>query len=585
MRGTVQPPIPSTPLRVLGRQRVLWILLVGLLAMGGALQADFYMDDFAFILNSKGDGPAQFYWSFMGEAYGSDAIDAMGVSIFQLLPTGMTLLTNWLFPLSPEAAHAWNLLIHLVLCVVVYRMGMVLFQSLELMVTCAQRRHAAFLGALIFACHPLGTEPVHYAKCHMVQLVALFSFWATAEALRFLNQPTRRQGIRCLGLAGLGMISYFPGTVLLGFNLLILVLFTARAKGFQVLTSRLPDPALLKRPRPMLALGLGGAALAYVGWFFLSSFYQVVTGELFTLHIVTQGRVFWEYLLRIVVPTGLASDHYQPWSTFRDPAAVLGLAGFVLLLLGTVLLAFRKGSRSRQGFGLLLLFALTPFAIRLLYANIEIMVEYRAYHALPWIGLLAGWGLTILADRLPSSRIRWLPATALITLFTVLSAERSQVWRSGTTLAENVLEQYPLNNRARTQLQSFDLDAGHYAEVLQRHREILEVRDQINVLNAQNAGRVIIDPIRADANVIGSYQFAVLARAELEGCIRALAFADHSIASLKTLLPGQFKPRPGETITGAWPLLEARAAVERAHAAGYDSRAAPVQRGPESPSL
>ena len=153
--------------------------------------------------------------------------------------------------------------------------------------------------------------------------------------------------------------------------------------------------------------------------------------------------------------------------------------------------------------------------------------------------------------------------------FTLLSAQRGVVWRSGTSLAHNVLEQYPLNNRARTQLQSFALDAGEFGPVLRLHEEILAVRDQINAVNRQQAGRLMVDTMRADSNVIGSYQFAVLARAELEGCLKALTFADHSIASLKTLLPGEFQAKPGETVTGSWPLMEARATVERALAAGY----------------
>ena len=73
------------------------------------------------------------------------------------------------------------------LAVLVFRLGGRLLAQLGVLPSAASRRQAAFLGALIFACHPLGTEPVHYAKCHMVQLVALFSFWATCEALQFLN--------------------------------------------------------------------------------------------------------------------------------------------------------------------------------------------------------------------------------------------------------------------------------------------------------------------------------------------------------------------------------------------------------------
>lgn len=578
MRPISESKLPSSKLMALLRRPLFWIMVVGLLAMGGALRADFYMDDYAFIVNSKGDAPTQFRWSLMGQHYGSTALDAVDTSVFQLIPTCLTLLTNWLFPLNSSAAHGWNLLIHLTLSVLVFRLGERFLRRLTLLGSAAARRHAALAGALIFACHPLATEPVHYAKCHMVGLVALFGFWATCEAAEFLAAPTRRRGLRCLLAVLLCILSYFPGTVMLGFNLGALVLFTLTGKGRQHFTRHLPAAAAWRRPPAVAALSLAAAGVLYVGYYFLGRFYQTVTywDGLFPVHVATQGRVFWEYVQRILVPVGLVSDHYQPWSTFRDPAAVVKLALFGLLLLGTALLAFRKGSAARRGLSLMLLLALIPFAMRLLYVNIEIMVEYRAYNALPWICLLAGCGFAALTARLPYPRLRWAPAAALIAVFTILSAQRSAVWRSGAALAENVLAHYPLNSRARTQLQSFDIDAGNYAAVLRRHDEVLATRDRINVLNAATRGKVLIDPIRADSNVIGSYQFAVYARAELEGCLKALVFADDSIASLKTMLPGSFLAKPGETVTPAWPLLEARSTVARAQAAGYTGAGVPA---------
>ena len=55
------------------RHPLLWILLVGLLAMGGALKADFYMDDYGFILNRNGDAPVTFNLPLAGHVYGSTA--------------------------------------------------------------------------------------------------------------------------------------------------------------------------------------------------------------------------------------------------------------------------------------------------------------------------------------------------------------------------------------------------------------------------------------------------------------------------------------------------------------------------------
>ncbi|MES2469194.1 MAG: hypothetical protein V4675_17940 [Verrucomicrobiota bacterium] len=523
------------------------------------------MDDFIFILNDKGSAPAEFRLDILGQSFGSSAEDAKVVTVFQTIPVLLTLVTGWLFPLNPVAAHFWNLLIHLIFAVLIFSWGGRLLRLLDLMETPEIRNQAALVGALIFACHPLGTEPVHYAKCHMVQLVALFGFWATCEAAEYLAFPNRRAGFRFLIATGLCVLSYFPGTVMLGFNLAALVLFNRLGKSGDLTARAMLSSPAMRRPAVLVASGLAGSAILYLAYFFLSAYGQVITnwGEIYPTHIVTQGRVFWEYFQRIFVPVNLASDHFQPWSTFRDPVAVAKLIAFAALLLISAWFVIKKGSPRSRSFHLLLLLALIPFAIRMLYVNIEIMVEYRAYNALPWIALLFGCGLTKISVLLSSSKLRWLPTAAVVVIFMVLSVERGRVWRSAGQLAENVLTQYPLNNRSRVQLQLLDLKQADPLDVLRLHQEAVEVREQINEFNIQSKGRVLIDPIRSNLILIASYQFAVYATAEVAGPTKALAFADESITTLKKRLPASFVNIPNQTQVAAWPLLEAREVMAR----------------------
>ena len=566
MRLISDYPLPSSKWKALLRLPLFWILLVGLLAMGGALRADFYMDDAIFITRHDGLSPVEFRLEFLGQSFGSKAPDAWVVSIFQIIPTLLTLLSNWLFPMSSPAAHFWNLSIHLILSVLVFRLGERLLRRLQLLSGPEVRRQAALVGALIFACHPLATEPVHYAKCHMVQLVALFGFWATCEAVEYFAAPTRRRAFRLALATALCVLSYFPGTVMLGFNLLIVVLFTLGGSGLQPLKKLVPGRATLRHPLFLIGAVLVVAVAIGLGKYFLGSFLQSKGnwGVYAGMHVPTQGRVFWEYVQRILIPVHLSSDHYQPWSTYRDPEAVIKLALLGLLLGGTGVAALWKGAKARRGYALMLLFALIPFAMRLLYINIEIMVEYRAYNALPWISLLAGGGLASLAGRMPEARLRWLPASAIIVIFTLLSMERGKVWRSALLLAEDSIAQYPLNNRARNQLQMFDLYMGDYLSVLSRHEEVLGNYDKIEEANRFTADRRRIDPIRAKSNLIYSLHYVVHAKGQIEGFVKAMAFADTSITSLKAKLPAAFEVSKGQTLSPAWPLLKARDAMAKA---------------------
>src|SRR5688500_18658988 len=94
----------------------LLIILAGVLAFWGCLKADFYMDDFGFILNFNGDAPASRRFIFPGGPYitGTPGPDTVPVHIFQTIPTAFYLLTERLHPDVAEASwlyHLWNLLL------------------------------------------------------------------------------------------------------------------------------------------------------------------------------------------------------------------------------------------------------------------------------------------------------------------------------------------------------------------------------------------------------------------------------------------------------------------------------------------
>ena len=88
--------------------------------------------------------------------------------------------------------------------------------------------------------------------------------------------------------------------------------------------------------------------------------------------------------------------------------------------------------------------------LRFAYTLDEPMVEYRAYPAMPWCGLLMVVGLRSLTD-LRMSNLRWLmrPALGLLVVcYAMLSWSRSQVWQTEQAVVQDVLHRYPLNLRA-----------------------------------------------------------------------------------------------------------------------------------------
>ena len=95
---------------------------------------------------------------------------------------------------SAIAFHALNLLIHLVLS------AFVLWSMRDFGRYILPQSGSAKTGwlslpllvALVFACHPLGSEPVNYARCTPIMLVGAFSYVAAWATLRWFCVSERR---------------------------------------------------------------------------------------------------------------------------------------------------------------------------------------------------------------------------------------------------------------------------------------------------------------------------------------------------------------------------------------------------------
>lgn len=551
----------------------LLILLAGLLAFGGCLRADFYMDDFSFILNSNGDGPVVriFQVPFGSFQTGAAGLDSTGVRIFQLIPTGLFMLTERLVPDVAEASwlyHLWNLLLHLGTACFAYSAGREILALAGLLRDDQTRARAALIGAVLFACHPLCSEPVHYAKCLNSITVAMFAFMAVAGAARWL----RCGGLRAFWIAAGGLLgatfSYFPGLALTVLWLGILVLFrmrSLRSDGDGEKTFRWKSGGGLVI---VIAVGITAAVLAWVyspyamrQWSTWRSYYPA--------HTLTQGRLLWDYLLMMAVPLGLCSDHYVPWSKpWEDTAAIVRLAVVAVIVFGGVFLICFRRAGALRGVALLLLLALTPLALRFAYVNHELFVEYRAYPAVPWIMLLVGAGLVKAGARFP--RLPVAATGTVAVLWIVLSEQRSVMWTSRERLALDVVKQFPFNTRAMTQLQAIANDAGNPEEVLRLHSRILNARKAMADYPITHPGR-FYDATRMDGSTILSCQWVIYAIAALKGSAEAIGWADTTIAELKALWPEKFR---GENVSGdtpaAWPVLEARKTVSE-HRAEIDA--------------
>ena len=180
-----------------GRLCVCLILLVGAVAYGLCLGATYYMDDS--IVRSAEFLAADGTWTRS--------------TVFGIIPAFIAMVTDQVFPGSSVAQHVWNLLIHLCLAVTVFWGAGIFLKAGKVFATELKRRRAAFFGALVFVCHPMCSEALNYARCTMIQLVALFSLLAAIGTVKFCQRPSWRSGLGTLAVIVLAAYSKDPGVL------------------------------------------------------------------------------------------------------------------------------------------------------------------------------------------------------------------------------------------------------------------------------------------------------------------------------------------------------------------------------------
>ena len=513
------------------------ILLVGALAHGLCLGSDYYMDDNLMYT------PEFLEWENGGWREWT----------YRLIPGLLSALTFKIFGDSSMAQHLWNLAIHLSLSVVVFWGAAVFLDAGKVFKDRAQLRRAAFFAGLIFACHPIGSEAVNYARCTRIQWVALFSVLAAIGTLRFCQEANWKAGIGTVAVVVFAAFSKDPGLLHAMGNVMIVVVVFAK---WGAVTRR------LRRPIDWAVALLGVAAFFWIGlnkfttWWFLKAKAAVSGGATlnFSEHALTQGRVFWAYMQRIFAPVNLSSDHYIPMTrTTADLPAVVMTGGVVLLTAAMVWMMFRERFRM---FGVLGMLALAPLLLRFLYPISEFMVEYRVYPALPWIAMLAGIGFAALYQKKP--QVMKFAMVVLVLGGVLGSAMRSAVWQDAETLCENVLEQYPSNNRARHELQFIAYQNEDYEKVLALRKDVIDGVNWVGLYNQdwERFGRKYLVEWANEWFIMSEAKCAVTL-ADVVSSEAGIAHIDRAIAQIGANHPDYFD-KSQRTYKYGKPLVELR---------------------------
>ncbi|MGD0668359.1 MAG: tetratricopeptide repeat protein [Bryobacteraceae bacterium] len=397
------------------RARLL-LAAAALAAFGASLFSGFHFDDYAIFDDAH-----------TASTSGWGAIFALR----QTRP--LTYLTFWLNRAlggeNPLGYHAVNLALHLAAALLAYQCLLRLMD-----------RRAAWLGAALFAVHPLQAEAVDYIWARAIVLAAVFVF---ASLLAWLDG--------CCWLAvGLFALALLAKEECAAFPLALWLLDAGLIAGARrEITSSTAGTVISERYFKAVRRFTRWASLGAMLVLSLAAGLRVIYAAAVTPgtqagtqagitpwhYLLAEGTVLWRYLQLFTIPYGFTVD-----PEIRVPAAMLGIAAW--LAFAAALAALWRWRRD-------LAIWLTAAALLLLpsssiFPAADLAADRRMYLAM--LPLSAAAALVL-------ARLRWRAVAPLVIFaLVVVSIGRTQVWDSDESLWREAVRRAPDKVRPRIQL-------------------------------------------------------------------------------------------------------------------------------------
>jgi protein O-mannosyl-transferase len=318
----------------------------------------------------------------------------------------------WLFFGSNDAGHhAINIFFHIFNALLVYQAGKQLLKN----------DTAAVAGMIVFLLHPVQMESVGWISELKNILSTTFYFSGFLAYIKYIREPEKKQYLLCLLLFLLGCLCK-SSVVVFPLALVCADIYIQKKISLKFLTNKIPFLVI------SVVIGLINIKAQtedqFINYAHAFPYYQ---------RVGYAGFALLKYLLMFIAPLNLSVIYPYPLNSF--PALVTGY--FTLGCLAFLFyLAVKKNKYNLLALGLftlvnlLLVLQFVPFG-EVLYAD--------RYMYIPVIGF--AW---IMASLLPNtSRTSLIAASILLVVLGLASFSRSNVWKSGISLYEDILRQFP----------------------------------------------------------------------------------------------------------------------------------------------
>ncbi|MBU0764622.1 MAG: tetratricopeptide repeat protein [Bacteroidetes bacterium] len=343
--------------------------------------------------------------------------------------TDLTFMLNYRFSgLNPFSYHLVNLILHLLCILLVYRF---------ILLICNKIGISAF-AALLFAIHPMHTEPVAWLSARSTLMYSLFYLLALNGYVRYLKSASG-YGFYLLTIlfSFLAMLSKSAAATI-PLTFFLIDYFFMRKLSVKLFTDKIPFI--------ILSVAFGLIALHYAddfGSLGLEKGRYHITDRIF---LFSYSMLF--YFTKLLFPAGLSVIYPKPVPENGWLPIIYYISPVLIFLVIWLFFRFIKSVR-------IVIFGLGFFLIGLvMVSNIvsvgnTIAAERYAY--LPYVGIfyIAGEFIhrIINDEHRRKSRAFVIGLSALsVLLFSVITKGRCGIWKDGETLFTKIIQRYQTND-------------------------------------------------------------------------------------------------------------------------------------------
>jgi tetratricopeptide (TPR) repeat protein len=377
---------------------------------------------------------------------------------------------------NPFGFHLTNLALYFLNAVFVYlmtrRLTPLLFSAGRAMPG-RKAGEVALLTALLFAVHPLHSEPVSFISCRNVLLSGLFSFMSCHFFLKHLG-----------GTDGEGRGSYAGS--LLCFVLAILSKATAVVLPGMLLLFAALHGRPWRKALPPLAPFVALSAVAVIFFKTVAPQAGLINPDQFIVfgswsfgtRLAVAVQIPFFYLRKLAMPTGLSALYDTRFSSdLGDPTVLLCMLALTgALALGISLRNRYPGLLFAMGWYLVALFPVLGF-----FTTSTVVADRYAYLPSYSFVCLAATTLVLALSKIPPIAIRSFAAAAVVAL-SFMAFERNGVWRSDETLWEDTIAVSPGVWKAYINLGAHYFDRGEHEKAFRFLERLAEQRQNDGLL-------------------------------------------------------------------------------------------------------